>query len=102
MPGPARRGGSRCRQIVFSIVSPTLPVAVNLVNLFDQSAVFIVLAMGEVFVLLLGEIDLSIGYVAAIGGIVAALSCSPPRMALGAGARCRAGCLRVRSGPSTG
>ena len=49
----------------------------NLVNLFDQSAVFIVLAMGEGFVLLLGEIDLSIGYVAAIGGIVAAQLVQP-------------------------
>ena len=53
-------------------LSPT-----NLVNLFDQSAVFIVLAMGEGFVLLLGEIDLSIGYVAAIGGIVAAQLVQP-------------------------
>lgn len=60
--------------IVFEIVTrdhvylkPT-----NLVNLFDQSAVFIVLAVAEIFVLLLGEIDLSIGFVAAIGGIVAA------------------------------
>jgi len=34
--------------------------------------VFIVLAMGQGFVLLLGEIDLSIGYVAAIGWIVTA------------------------------
>ena len=44
----------------------------NLVNLFIQSTVFMVLAMGEGFVLLLGEIDLSIGYVAAIGGVVTA------------------------------
>ena len=60
--------------IVFTIVSPNhvFLSATNLVNLFDQSAVFIVLAMGEGFVLLLGEIDLSIGYVAAIGGTVAA------------------------------
>jgi D-xylose transport system permease protein len=60
--------------IVFTVVSPNhvFLSARNLVNLFDQSAVFIVLAIGEVFVLLLGEIDLSIGYVAAIGGIVAA------------------------------
>jgi D-xylose transport system permease protein len=60
--------------IVFTIVSRdhVFLSARNLVNLFDQSAVFIVLAMGEGFVLLLGEIDLSIGYVAAIGGIVAA------------------------------
>ena len=60
--------------IVFTAVSPNhvFLSAANLVNLFDQSAVFIVLAVGEGFVLLLGEIDLSIGYVGAIGGIVAA------------------------------
>ena len=60
--------------VVFTAISPNhvFLSAKNLVNLFDQSAVFIVLAMGEGFVLLLGEIDLSIGYVAAIGGIVAA------------------------------
>jgi len=49
----------------------------NLVDLFDQSAVFIILALGEGVVLLLGEIDLSIGYVAAIGGIVAGLLVQP-------------------------
>ncbi len=59
--------------VVFEIVSPNHVYLSpgNLVNLFDQSAVFIVLAIGEGFVLLLGEIDLSIGYVAAIGGIIA-------------------------------
>jgi D-xylose transport system permease protein len=59
--------------VVFTIVSPNhvFLSPANLVNLFDQSAVFIVLAIGEGFVLLLGEIDLSIGYVAAIGGIIA-------------------------------
>jgi D-xylose transport system permease protein len=61
--------------IVFTIVSPNHVFLTprNLVNLFDQSAVFIVLAVGEGFALLLGEIDLSIGYVGAIGGIVAGL-----------------------------
>jgi D-xylose transport system permease protein len=65
--------------IVFTIVSKNhvFLSAGNLVNLFDQSAVFIVLAMGEGFVLLLGEIDLSIGYVAAIGGIVVAQLVQP-------------------------
>ncbi len=60
--------------IVFAVVSPNnvFLSPANLVNLFDQSAVFIVLAMAEGFVLLLGEIDLSTGYVAALGGIVAA------------------------------
>jgi D-xylose transport system permease protein len=60
--------------VVLQIVSPRglFLSPGNLVNLFIQSSVFIVLAMSEGFVLLLGEIDLSIGYVGAIGGIVAA------------------------------
>jgi len=49
----------------------------NLAGIFDQSAVFIILAIGEGFVLLLGEIDLSLGYMAAIGGVVAALLVQP-------------------------
>jgi D-xylose transport system permease protein len=65
--------------VAFTIVSPNnvFLSTRNLVNLFDQSAVFIVLAFAEGFVLLLGEIDLSIGYVAAIGGIVAATLVQP-------------------------
>ena len=65
--------------IIFEIFSPNhvFLKPVNLINLFDQSAVFIVLGVAEIFVLLLGEIDLSIGYVAAIGGIVAALLVQP-------------------------
>ena len=43
----------------------------NVVNLFQQSAVFMVLAMAEVFALLLGEIDLSIGYLGPVGGVIA-------------------------------
>jgi D-xylose transport system permease protein len=49
----------------------------NLIGIFDQSTLFIILAIGEGFVLLLGEIDLSIGYVAAIGGITAGLLVQP-------------------------
>ncbi|MBV8302222.1 MAG: ABC transporter permease [Candidatus Dormibacteraeota bacterium] len=58
--------------VVFELISPRnaffLPE--NLVNLFQQSAVFMVLAMAEIFVLLLGEIDLSLGYVGACGAVV--------------------------------
>jgi D-xylose transport system permease protein len=58
--------------IVFQLISPNQVFlsAGNLVNLFQQSAVFMVLAMGEIFVLLLGEIDLSIGYAGAVGAAV--------------------------------
>ncbi len=59
--------------VVFQAISPhhVFLSAGNLVNLFQQSAVFMVLAMAEVFVLLLGEIDLSIGYVGPLGGAIA-------------------------------
>jgi D-xylose transport system permease protein len=84
----ARNGDAGILPVVIALVAVTVAFTVvspnhvflstrNLVNLFDQSAVFIVLAMAEGFVLLLGEIDLSIGYVAAIGGIVAATLVQP-------------------------
>lgn len=58
--------------LVFQAISPhhVFLSAVNVVNLFQQSAVFMVLAMAEGFALLLGEIDLSVGYVAAVGGVI--------------------------------
>ena len=58
--------------IVFQAISPNhvFLSAGNLVNLFQQSAVFMVLAMGEIFVILLGEIDLSIAYAGGVGAAV--------------------------------
>ncbi len=59
--------------VVFEIISPNHVFlhADNLVNLFEQSAVFMVLAMAETFALILGEIDLSIGYLGACGAVIA-------------------------------
>ncbi len=57
--------------IVFSILRPgTFTGPLNFANLIGQGAGIIVLAMGLVFVLLLGEIDLSAGYT---GGTAAAM-----------------------------
>ena len=58
--------------VVFEVISPNhvFLSAGNLVNLFQQSAVFMVLAMAETFALLLGEIDLSVGFVGACGGVI--------------------------------
>jgi D-xylose transport system permease protein len=47
--------------ILFSFLSPVFLTAINFANFFTQAATLIVLAMGLVFVLLLGEIDLSAG-----------------------------------------
>jgi len=56
--------------IYFEVRSPVFLSPVNLVNLFQQSAIFMVLAMAEGFALVLGEIDLSIGYVGACGAAI--------------------------------
>jgi D-xylose transport system permease protein len=58
--------------IIFQTQNSKFLSSENLVNLLVQGAVFMLLAMGEVFALLLGEIDLSIGFVAGISGIVCA------------------------------
>src|SRR6202140_5503180 len=59
--------------VVFEVISPNHVglSAGNLVNLFQQSAVFMVLAMAESFALLLGEMHLSVGFVGASGAVIA-------------------------------
>jgi D-xylose transport system permease protein len=42
----------------------------NLVNLMEQSAFVIILGMAEIFVLLLGDIDLAAGFTAACGAVI--------------------------------
>ncbi len=56
----------------FGIVRPVFLTPNNFVNLLVQSAVFIVSAMGIVFVLLIGEIDLSAGWTAGVCAAVMA------------------------------
>jgi D-xylose transport system permease protein len=57
---------------LFQSLNSKFLTAGNLVNLRVQGAAYMLLAMGEVFALLLGEIDLSIGFVGGIGGVVTA------------------------------
>jgi D-xylose transport system permease protein len=57
--------------IAFSILRPhTFTNAFNIANLVNQAAAVIVIAMGLVFVLLLGEIDLSAGWTAGVSAAV--------------------------------
>ncbi|MGA2006139.1 MAG: ABC transporter permease [Solirubrobacteraceae bacterium] len=56
--------------IIFQTQSSVFLSAANLTNLLTQGAPFVMLGMAEVFVLLLGEIDLSIGYSGAVGAAV--------------------------------
>ena len=60
--------------LVFSIAQPKDFATVgNFANLINQSAAIVVLAIGLVFVLLLGEIDLSAGYAAGTCGAILAV-----------------------------
>ncbi|HEY6934960.1 MAG TPA: ABC transporter permease [Marmoricola sp.] len=54
--------------VVFQVQKSVFLSAGNLVNLLTQGASIVLLGMAEVFVLLLGEIDLSAGFVGVIGG----------------------------------
>jgi D-xylose transport system permease protein len=53
--------------VIFQTQKSVFLSALNLTNLLVQGAAFVLLGMAEVFVLLLGEIDLSVGFVAALG-----------------------------------
>ena len=60
--------------LVFAVLRPeTFTNSFNVANLINQSAAVIVIAMGLVFVLLLGEIDLSAGFTAGTAGAVLAI-----------------------------
>ena len=58
--------------LVFAFTAPNFFTAVNLNNIIVQMAGTTMLAYGVVFVLLLGEIDLSIAYLSGICGVAAA------------------------------
>ena len=58
--------------IVFTVLSPRFLAFNNFMNIIQQVAVVAVAAYGMTYVILLGEIDLSIGSIIAVAGMVAA------------------------------
>ena len=63
--------------IIFQTQNDRFLTASNFVNLIVQTAPYAVIAMGVTFALLLGEIDLSIGFVSGVGGVLIALLLMP-------------------------
>src|SRR5215218_4687422 len=63
--------------IVFQIQNDRFLTSGNFVNLIVQTAPYAVIAMGVTFALLLGEIDLSIGFVSGVGGVLTAILLTP-------------------------
>jgi D-xylose transport system permease protein len=71
-------GGLVAIVVIFQLQVHVFLSALNLTNLLVQGAVFVLLGMAEIFVLLLGEIDLSVGFVAGVGAVVSAFLMAPP------------------------
>ena len=65
--------------VSFQIANSKFLSAQNLVNLFEQSTIYMLLAIAEIFALLLGEIDLSVGLVMGLGSVVVAELVQPGR-----------------------
>lgn len=59
--------------ILFAFLSPNFLTAGNIVNIFRQASINIVLAAGMTFVILTGGIDLSVGSILAVSAVVAVL-----------------------------
>jgi D-xylose transport system permease protein len=62
---------------VFQSENPNFLTPGNLVNLLVQASVFMLIGMGEAFVLLLAETDLSLGFVAGIAGTIVTILVQP-------------------------
>lgn len=58
--------------VVFQILNANFLTANNLVNLLVQGSVYILIAIGTVYVLMIAEVDLSVGFLAGIAGVVTA------------------------------
>jgi D-xylose transport system permease protein len=58
---------------IFSLARPTFFTTGNFANMFQQGAQVTLIAMGLVFVLILGEIDLSVGYASGVCAAVMAV-----------------------------
>jgi D-xylose transport system permease protein len=63
--------------VIFGLLDDTFLTERNFTNLLLQTSAIATIAIGTVFVLLLGEIDLSVAYVGAVGGIVMTLLLRP-------------------------
>ena len=80
--------------LIFGVLDDTFLTERNFTNLLLQMAAIATIAIGVVFVLLIGEIDLSVAFVSAVGGVVTTLLLRPDDpgwpwwAAIGAGLLC--------------
>jgi D-xylose transport system permease protein len=63
-------GGLILLAIVFQSLNANFLTPGNLVNLMVQGSVYMLFALGMIFILLLGEVDLSIGFIGGVAGVL--------------------------------
>jgi len=66
--------------ILFAMLNPNFLTAVNLINVFRQASINIVLAAGMTFVILTGGIDLSVGSILACTAVLSLMSSIRPEL----------------------
>ncbi len=64
--------------VVFASLSPSFLTVTNGLNILQQTSTIGIMAIGETFVILTGGIDISVGSVLGLGGMVAALVMREP------------------------
>ena len=60
--------------IALAVSTPTFPTALNLLKVLRQSSYIGIMAVGMVFVVTMGDIDLSVGSILTLTNIVTALA----------------------------
>ena len=85
--------------IALSLLSPYFLKTNNLLNLLDQSVVAGIVAIGMTFVILTGGIDLSVGSLVGLTGVILGLPCTISRSPSQSSSRCcrapRSACFRA-------
>jgi ribose/xylose/arabinose/galactoside ABC-type transport system permease subunit len=64
--------------VVFAALSPAFLTFANGVNILQQTSTMGIMAIGETFVILAGGIDVSVGSILGLGGMVAAIAMREP------------------------
>ena len=94
--------------VVFQVLNPNFLSSANLVNITMQMAAVGTVALGVVLVLLLGEIDLSVGSVSGLAAAITAVTWVqlgwplPLVLVLAIGAGCASDCCTACSAPGSG
>lgn len=59
--------------LVFSFISPNFFSITNIINILNQNAYIIIASLGISFIMLSGQVDLSVGYALSLNGVASAL-----------------------------